>query len=152
FDGMVTAYDNVDRAPIAADGTVGSWVGDTALPMAMGGFTGAVVSNQLVVIAGGMKSDGTITDKSFTSALHADGTLAAWQPAGSPQHARMHGGEVVSGNSVYVLGGFDGTNVWDDVVRATVGSDGALSTWTTAGKLPGPRSHFSASLIDGYVY
>jgi hypothetical protein len=94
-----------------------------------------------LVIAGGMEGDGTITDQSYTSALHADGTLGAWQPAGSTQHARMHGGEVVNGDTVYVLGGFDGATVWDDVVRATAGANGALSAWTSAGKLPGPRSH-----------
>jgi hypothetical protein len=152
FDGMVTTYDNVDRAPIAADGTVGSWVSETPLPMAMGGFTGTVVTNQLIVIAGGMEANGTITDQSFTSVIHDDGTLGAWQPAGSTQHPRMHGGQIVSGDTVYVLGGFDSPSVWDDVVRATVSSSGTLSAWTSAGKLPGPRSHFSISLIDGYIY
>ncbi len=152
FDGMVTAYANVDRAPIAADGTVGSWVSETPLPMAMGGFTGVVVSNSLFVIAGGMEANGTITDQSFTSVIAADGTLGAWQPAGSTQHPRMHGGQIVNGDTVYVLGGFSDPNVWDDVVRATVSPSGTLSAWTSAGKLPGPRSHFSISLVDGYVY
>jgi hypothetical protein len=37
-------------------------------------------------------------------------------------------------------------------VSATVGSDGTLSAWTKVGTLPGPRSHFSISLVDGYLY
>ena len=152
FDGMTVTYDNVDRAPIAADGTVGSWVSETPMPNAMGGFTGTVVSNQVIVIAGGMKSTGIVTDLSYTSVLGADGSLGAWKSTGSTLHARMHGGQVVSGNTVYVLGGFDDPNVWSDVVSTTVSPNGTLSTWTTVGALPGPRSHFSISLIDGYIY
>ncbi len=54
---------------------------------------------------------------------------------------------------MWILGGFDGnTNVWSDVVSATVQPDGTVSTWAPAGQLPGPLSHFTATLLDGYVY
>src|SRR5262249_23319410 len=67
-------------------------------------------------------------------------------------HPRMHPGAFAVGNAVYVLGGFEDPTVWDDVVRATVAPDGALSPWTSAGQMPGPRSHFSVSVVDGYVF
>ena len=38
------------------------------------------------------------------------------------------------------------------MVSATVSPAGTLSPWTTVGMLPGPRSHFSVSLLDGYIY
>lgn len=152
FDGMTVAYDDIDVAPIAADGTVGAWASATPLPVAVGGFTGTVVSNQVVVIAGGMKNDGTVTDQSYSSVVGGDGTLGAWKPGGSTLHPRMHGGQIANGDTIYVLGGFSDPDVWSDVVSATVASNGTLSAWTTAGMLPGPRSHFSISLVDGYIY
>jgi len=150
FDRMVVAFANVDRMAIGADGSLGEPVGVAPLPVRMGGFTGAVAGNAFVV-GGGMGLSGVV-DTSFSAAIQPDGSLAPWKAGGSVLHPRMHPAGFASGQTVYVLGGFSDPDVWDDVVRATVQADGRLSAWTVAGKLPGPRSHFSASLVDGYVF
>jgi hypothetical protein len=67
-------------------------------------------------------------------------------------HPRMHGGAFVSGSTIYILGGFDDPSVWSDAVKATVQPDGTVSAWTSAGALPGPRSHFSVVRVGEYVY
>ena len=145
-----SVLDNVDRAPIAADGSIGAWTAEAKLPLGAGGLTGGIVSN-VVVIAGGMTGGG-VTDKSWSAVVGDDGALGAWKPAGSVLHRRMHPGSFTKGDTFYVLGGFDDPTVWDDAVRATVHADGTLSAWTSAGKLPGPRSHMSVSFVDGYVF
>ncbi len=145
-----TALASVVRIPLTSDGSVGAPVDEPPLPLAVGGLTGAVASN-LVVIAGGM-AGGKVSDASYAAAIHDDGSLGEWKPSGSVKHARFHAGAFASGSTVYVLGGFDASSVWDDVLKATVQPDGALSPWTAAGNLMGPRSHFSVSLVDGYVF
>ena len=141
---------NADRFPVHADGSLEASVDQAPLPIALGGLTGGVVSN-VVVVAGGTKGS-VVSDQSYASVIGDDGSLGAWASMGSVLHPRMHPGAIVNGNSLYVLGGFDDPNVWDDIVRATVSPDGTVSAWTTAGKLPGPRSHFSVTRVGDYVY
>jgi len=142
--------DYVDRVPIAADGTIGTWVTEPPLPVASGGLVGDVVSGVLVV-AGGTTPSG-VTDQAYSSVIQADGSLAAWQPAGTVLEPRMHASSMSRGNTMWILGGFDNQTVYGDIVSATVQADGTVSAWAPAGMLPGPRSHFSLTLLDDYVY
>ena len=151
-DGAQT-WANVDRAALAADGSIGAFVDQTVTPKPVAGLTGGVVTigtTNVIVIAGGTNL--RVTDQAFSTVVGDDGTLAAWKPAGSVLQNRMHPGAFVVGDTIYVLGGFNDPSVWDDLVRAKVSADGTVSAWTAAGKLPGPRSHMSVSFADGYVY
>lgn len=140
-----------DRAPLAADGSLGAWSGVNPLPVATGGMTGAVISGR-VLIAGGTVVGNIITDLAYAAEIFSDGSLGNWAAAGSVGHPRMHPGSFVVGNRIYVLGGFNDPDVWDDVVSATVGTDGTVSAWKSAGQLPGKLSHMSVSYVDGYVF
>lgn len=139
----------VDRAPIAEDGSLGAFVDDTPLPLPLAGHVSAVVGKAFVV-AGGMSSGNSAA--TYVAPRNDDGTIGAWVKGNPLPHPRMHGGAFVSGNDVYVMGGFSGNSVWNDIVRATLQSDGTLSDWAPAGTLPGPRSHFTVTLLDGYAY
>lgn len=147
-EGQATLGD-VDIAPLGADGSIGAWTKGPALIQPVGGMTGGVISN-VIVIAGGMGRK--VTDLAYSAVIGDDGSLGAWKAAGSTHQKRMHPGSVVSGENIYVIGGFNDPNVWDDVVRASVSPDGTVSAWTPAGKMPGPRSHFGTALVDGFVY
>jgi len=144
------SLNQVDVYPVNADGSLSPATDGPALPVATGGHTGGVVSN-VMVIAGGMTPTGVV-DKSYTSVIGDDGSLGPWVAGGSVLQKRMHAGSVIQGNKIWVLGGFNDPNVWDDIVSATVASDGTLSAWTPAGKLPGPLSHFSITLVGDYAY
>lgn len=145
-----TVIANVDRFPLATDGTLGAQVEDRPLPIALAGPTGGVVGNSIVVVAGGMTATGA-SDKSFYAAIQSDGSLGDWKTGGSVGSGRFHGGSVARGDTIWVMGGFSSV-VWSDIVRAKVDSNGVLSSWEPAGQLNGPRSHFSVSLVDGWVY
>jgi hypothetical protein len=140
----------VDRAPINADGTLGDFTALAAVPRATGGMTGAIVNNVIVFAGGSLGA--AVTDQAYSAVVGSDGSLGAWNKAGSVLNFRMHPGSIVNGSTMYVMGGFNDPNVWDDVVSATVNADGTVSTWTAAGKLPAPRSHFSVTLHAGYIY
>ncbi|MEO7110083.1 MAG: hypothetical protein ABI183_06570 [Polyangiaceae bacterium] len=141
---------NVDRAPINADGSLGAFTELTAIPRATGGMTGAIVNN-VIVFAGGSRG-AAVTDQAYSAVINSDGSLGAWNSAGSVVSFRMHPASIVSGSTMFVLGGFNDPNVWDDIVSANVSADGTVSAWASAGKLPGPRSHFSSTLHAGYIY
>jgi hypothetical protein len=146
-----SVLDKVDRAPIAADGTLGEFEElATPLPVALGGMAGGLVGSTIVFVGGNGRAGNS--DQSYAARIGADGLLSPWQPAGSIKHPRMHPGAVVFDNTFYVLGGFSDPDVWDDIVRAKVGPDGTVSEWVSAGKLPAPRSHFSATLLGRHVY
>jgi hypothetical protein len=141
---------NVDRFPVNADGTLQPSNDESPMPVALGGLTGGVVSN-VIVVAGGTKGT-VVTDQSYAAVVGEDGTLGAWNSAGSVLKPRMHPGAVVKDDKIFVLGGFKDPDVWDDIVSATVTPDGTVSAWTAAGTLPGPRSHFAVTLVGDYAY
>jgi hypothetical protein len=149
FDGSSTLA-NVDRHAIGKDGALAAGTDAPALPVAVGGLTGATVGNVLVV-AGGTKGT-LVTDTAFSAVVGDDGTLGAWKDAGTVGQPRMHPGAVAKDDTIWVMGGFIHPVVWDDVVSAKVSPDGTVSAWSPAGKLPGKRSHFAITRVGDYVY
>jgi hypothetical protein len=143
---MGTSLGDVDRVEVLADGSLGTFVPEPRLPLGVGGHVGAI-ANGTIVVAGGM-----LSDRSWSARLQPDGSLVTWVAGGSVLKRRMHGGAIARKNSMCVMGGFDTGGVWDDIVCTSVNDDGTLAPWAPAGTLPGPRSHFSVELVDGYVY
>lgn len=141
---------SVDRITLSKDGVLGESVETTPMPMAMGGHVGVVVPGAIFV-AGGMGMSG-VSNESHAAPLLDDGSVGAWKMGPSVLQKRMHAGAFASGNTVYVLGGFDDPNVWDDIVRTTVDPSGTIAEFSSAGKLPGPLSHFGLIYANGYVY
>jgi hypothetical protein len=148
---QTTTLANVDQVPLNADGSLGKWAAGPSLPVALGGLVGEYVSG-VVVIAGGTNINTGVTDQSYSAVVEADGTLDAWKTQGSVLEPRMHAGSIARGTTMWILGGFDNQSVWSDIVSATVQADGTVSAWKAAGMLPGPRSHFSVTRLDDYVY
>ncbi|MFO0614417.1 MAG: hypothetical protein U0414_17660 [Polyangiaceae bacterium] len=140
----------VDRFPIQPDGSLGPSIEQSSLPVGEGGMTGGLVG-KTIVIAGGTTLAGVV-DSSYYATVGDDGTLSAFTKAGSVLHKRMHPGAVVKGDTIWVMGGFKDPDVWDDIVKATVGADGVLGEWTSAGLLPGKRSHFAVTRVGDDVY
>jgi hypothetical protein len=80
-------------------------------------------------------------------------TLASWKrgtnlPAGVSDHAT-----VANGSRIYVIGGQRGGTVVPDVLIATVGADGTISTFGPAkNTLPQPRGLHGAAAYNGILY
>ncbi|MBK7858118.1 MAG: hypothetical protein IPJ65_05740 [Archangiaceae bacterium] len=145
-------FNFVDRAKVNGDGSLEAFEElPQRLPEAEGGGTATIVGN-LLVWAGGTISFGEVTDQSAFARIEADGSLSAFIQNGSIGHRRMHPASVSRGNWVYVLGGFNDPDVWDDAVKAQIYPSGVLSPWVPAGKLSGKRSHMSVTRVGDYVY
>jgi len=106
------------------------------------------------IYAGG--SDGTKpTADVFVTHGVGTGSLDKWAVTKPLPAARSSAAGVVSGTTLYVIGGFgpDGKPT-DTVYSTTVGNDGTLGDWQTldALKLPAPRAGASAAAVsDGIV-
>lgn len=144
-----TELNDVDIAPIAADGTLGAFTSGPKYPQLVGGLTGAN-ANGVIVGAGGMTGAGH-SAQVYTSVVQSDGSLGAWQRVAAMNEERMHAASFASGSRIWILGGFSDV-VYDDMIFADVGSDGSIAAWSDAGKLPGPMTHFSIAAAQGYAF
>jgi len=147
---VASTLDEVDRFAIHDDGSLEASVSLPPIPVAEGGGTGALVG-RTIVVAGGMTDTGT-TDASFYAIVGDDGGITKWEDGGDVLARRMHPGAVAMDETIWVLGGFDDPDVWDDIVSAKVAADGTLGSWAPAGTLPGKRSHFGVTRVGSDVY
>lgn len=147
--------DDVQRAPIAADGTPGAWQKLAKLPRALAGH-GIAQIDDVVIVVGGVSTAANgqsyLTDKVSTARVQPDGTLSAWVDQAPVPPAREHLSLVTSDHFVYAIGGLAGTLGTNDVSRATVGTDGSITSWTKMTLLPDKRSHQAAAVAAGAIW
>lgn len=142
-----TVFDDVVRATIAADGTIGEWKKIGTLPVPRSHF-GLTQVNGYVYLTGGLDksalSNPPMLADVYRARLAEDGTLTEWTampklPAGiSTQASFFYGGYL------YVAGGIhtepsaaQDARVW----RAAIQPDHGLGTWEAAAPLPVARGH-----------
>jgi hypothetical protein len=107
---------------------------------------GVVVGNRMYLF-GGLHSAGndfTLYDDVQYATLGNDGSVAApgWQRTESFSTPRSGLGVTVSGNVVYVVGGYSKNGTVGDVQYARFNADGTLGKWTTSpNRLNVPRSN-----------
>jgi hypothetical protein len=147
---------SVERAPIAANGTLGTFVsGGVALGTPRMYFTSTATA-QYVYVLGGFTDAAltTVTNSVERAPILANGTLGAFAPAGvSLVKGRADLFAFATSSYVYVLGGNDVTNNLDTVERAFINADGTLGSFSDAGiKLPTPLDGMVANLIGNSLY
>jgi len=146
--------DDVQRAPIHADGTLGAWTKLSPLPGVLAGQAVAVVDDTIVLAGGVTEVAGhtALTRNVLVAHLTPDGDLPSWTMGPPIATAREHLSTVVQGRTIYLAGGLVGTDGTTDVERSTVGSDGTLSPWQQQAPLPLKVSHHAAVAGDGAVW
>ncbi len=148
-------FDAVRRAPIAADGSLGSWVDCQKLPVPLGFHAMAQTATHVYLLAGVSEdAQGPLgSDHVYVGKLEADGDIT-W--AASPKRLRyfaLHATANVIGDSLYIAGGLGSGNAAQSVVkRAKLNGDGSLEDWADAPSLPLQRSHHVAFVRDGRLY
>jgi N-acetylneuraminic acid mutarotase len=151
YDGSFV--DTVYSAPLNPDGSVGAWTTEAnALPKTLSN-PATVVYNGYVYVMGGF--DGINRQSTVYSApLNPDGSVGVWttEVNALPQ-VRSDLNLVVYNGYVYVMGGFDGTNVQSAVYSAPLNPDGSVGAWTTeANALPQGLASATSVVYNGYVY
>ena len=166
--GAVTYSTTVYYAPINSDGSLGSWVNDTAspLPRAVNSAT-SVVYNGYVYVLGGNSSGGPGTTLStvYYAPINSDGSLGSWvNDTASPLPQTLASAtSVVYNGYIYELGGNTSSliNIASTVYYSQVSGVGSLSPWITTTTLPsssskgksyGPNDYASSVVYNGFVY
>jgi hypothetical protein len=116
---------SVERAPINADGTLGTWQVVSALSTAR--YHHAVVMSQgYIYVLGGYVNGMNVSSNGERATVRPDGTLSSWSTIPSMNTSRGDLGIAVAGSYLYVLGGFDQNPTWvtlNTVERATLSFD-----------------------------
>jgi Kelch motif len=156
FGGAATggSLASVECAPIAADGTLGSFDFVTNVNLVNGrrDHSSVVVGDALVALAG-VSANGERSDVELAP-IGADGALGGFATSAAtllaPENAPA---TVLVGDSLYVLGGY-GTNdgFSNRIGRSAISSAGALGAFGSAGTLGSAASGASAIRLGNFVY
>jgi hypothetical protein len=143
------------------DGSVTTW--NTTSPLGTGTYfaSAAAANGYIYYVGGSANGSGTIGLVQYAK-IQADGSLAAWGTTtplttGPTNGERDSHGVVISGNTIYVIGGENGATAKQDILYNTINPlTGALgASWTDQGatnQLPTTNEAFSYAAADGYVY
>ncbi len=149
---------DVQYAPINADGTLGSWQNTTSFNTPRVGHT-SVVNNGYLYVIGGNVNDGNgngvgTTDVQYAH-INGDGSVGNWQsttPFNSP--GRWAFASAVSNGYLYVIQGFTHSAAapCTDVQFAKFNADGSLGAWQSTSTFSPARWTHSSAAWDGHIY
>lgn len=148
-----TVFRTVERAPIAADGSLGTFVTAGNLVAGRANAQSAVVGNFLYVI-GGMELDGTPVTTIERATIAADGTLGAFSVVSGLTLDRLNGHAIVLANQLYILAGSASTTIGgtNAIVRSTIAANGSLGAFSTvSATLATKRNEPAIGVLRGAV-
>lgn len=134
----------------AADGDLGAWTNTTVLTSKRWAFPAAAGAGHLYV-SGGEGTGGATYSTVQRAVVHQDGTLGGWIDEPSLPEERIDHAMVVSGDHIYVAGGYD-TTTWDartSVIYAKINPDGSLEDWQATSAMNVQRAHFGLARAGG---
>jgi len=138
------AVTEIERAQIADDGSLGPFEIVASLPVWTAGGPVVVHGTRFYLFSGLRAVEGRPAHVAAVDIadVAADGTMA-WSAGPPMAHARGHGGAVLVGERIYVVGGLDDTFVNNASVESAAVVDDGLSDFRREADLPVPLSHFS---------
>jgi hypothetical protein len=149
---------SIDRATVAADGTLGTFASATGAAAAIARHGAAVaIARDHVFVVGG-KSGTTAVASVEHSGIATHGALAAFATLASEPlpAARAYGASVIIGDHLYLVGGIDLATLTSrlDVAVATVQPDGSLGPFSiaTGATLTVARIGSSVAVIGDYLF
>ena len=140
----------IERARIEADGTLGPFAAAGSLPTWTAGGAVAVDGTTIYVFSGLRQSGASATHQPLVDigSAQTDGSIT-WRAGPPMRGGRAHGGAVVVGRRVYVVGGLDDSFVNNaSAESAEILPNGDLGAWREEASLPTTRSHHSL-VTDG---
>jgi hypothetical protein len=134
----------IERAQIAEDGTLGPFAIVATLPTWTAGGPVVVHGSRVFLFSGLRQVAGRAqhTPAVDIADVSTNGSMT-WSAGPQMAHARGHGGAVLVGDRIYVVGGLDDTFVNNANVQSAAVVDDGLSAFRPEADLPLPLSHFS---------
>jgi hypothetical protein len=125
----------VYTAPINSDGTIGTWVTGTPLPLGLIASSGFVINNKIYLV-GGATGIGTYLSNVYYATINSDGTIGSWVTGPSLPGLLGYTKVIVTKKRVYTLAGNNGSIAISTIYTATINDDGTLNAWSAYGSLP----------------
>ena len=150
-DGSTVA--NVDTYDLQ----VNEWRAAPPLPEALSNLAAVTFKEQIYVAGGTSKSGQETTASSPAIAVSDhfyvfDPTNGKWATAGQLPNP-LAGAELVADeNALYLLGGWDGRDMHDEIWRLTPTAEQTTPGWTLVGRLRTPIAFFGAALVNGEIF
>lgn len=138
---------------------VNDWRAAPALPAALANLA-AVTFKERIYVAGGSSRTGDDAQSALAPITLSD-RFFVFDPAGEQWHAAgqlpnpLAGAALVADeNAIYLLGGWDGRNMHDEIWQLTppAALDDPMPGWTLIGRLRTPIAFLGAALINGEIF
>ncbi|APR85358.1 Hypothetical protein A7982_10707 [Minicystis rosea] len=147
----------IERAPIAADGTLGAFEDVAKVPKGIIG-PGFAQLDRSFVLGGGLGGDSNSTGATYVGKIGDDGSVTL-TPGPDLASSRYHVSIAYAKGYVFALGGLfqdvsGGTPTQEvlDVVERAAFDGTTLSPWETITKLPVKLTHHATIVHDGAIY
>jgi N-acetylneuraminic acid mutarotase len=141
------------RAPIEADGSLGTWEAFAALDVARDNGALAVTGAGVAVFAGGHLGSGSArvphVESVDTVSLEP---MTSWSAGPTLPGGRSSSAAVAIGSRVYVTGGQAPAFAFHDEIWMASVESGTLSSWAPAGTLPAPMATHAMVALGTRVY
>ena len=146
---MTKAVTSIERATVAQDGTLAGWQAEAATLSAVG--PSVVVAAKTALITGGIRSLGSISEKTSLLTIAEDGSVTV--AAGPPMlHPRFHHAMVMHDAWAYAVGGAQTDATSQASVERIRLDDAGPGEWIEDRALPLPRSHHGLAQYEGALY
>ncbi len=161
--GETSSGDAVDTVAVY-DLDTNEWSQTTPLPQPLANAALAAANGRLFVAggAGPGADEGTGTHSLSDHLLVFDTASGTWSEAGALPYPVAGAALVTDSESLYLLGGWDGRNMRDEIWRypitaATAVQEGdaapeAAGSWQLLGHLSSPRAFLGAAMVGGEIY
>ncbi len=144
-----SAMNDVQYAPINANGTIGTWNPTTSFTNPRNSQT-AVAYNGYLYVLGGYNVV-SLNDVQYAPIDAATGTVGTWIPTTSFNTARQYHTSVVYNGYVYVIGGFGSPDL-NDIEYAPLNADGSVGTWASTTSFISARRFHTSVVYNGFLY
>lgn len=146
-------YNDVQYAPINANGTIGSW--NTTTTLVGRYFLTSVIYNGYMYASGGIDSNGGTRSDVQYAKIDPPGVTSNYTAATSmPGTQRHFHATVAYNNYLYIIGGYSASysGYTNTTFYAPVSANGAVGSWTQGGNLPAALQQLSVVAHNGYIY
>ena len=161
-DDCASKTSTVYYASIGSTGALGAWTSTTGLPQSLEEAS-AVAYNGYIYEIGGYNTTNGLSLNVYYTSISSTGALGlTWSNATNLPNAMGLTAAIVYDGYMYVMGGCTHSAAGDSnmtcanrlsaVDYASIGSTGALGSWTATTALPQAVSAATAVAYDGYVY
>ncbi len=149
----VTRFNDVQFAPINADGSLGAWQSTTSFNTGRRSHASVAYNGYLYVLGGAPTGGGVLNDVQYAP-INADGSLGAWQYATSFSPGRLAFSSVAYNGYLYVIQGFyySAASPLTDVQYAPINADGSLGAWQSTTSFSPARYGNTSVACAGRIY